>query len=155
MWGGAVRSRTTFVLLMYLAVPVLVLVACTRAGSPPPDLKATEAAIRVALTALAASSRTPVPTPTATPSPPPSPTATVHATGLAPAPQPAPATSTPTPSPSPTATPILYTVQFGDTLARIAQRHGVTVEALAQANNIANPNLIYVGQVLVIPTPSP
>ncbi len=44
-----------------------------------------------------------------------------------------------------------YTVRAGDTLSSIAARHGTTVSALAAANNIANPNLIRVGQVLVIP----
>lgn len=44
-----------------------------------------------------------------------------------------------------------YTVQRGDTLSAIAMRFGTTVSALAQANNIWNPNLIYVGQVLTIP----
>lgn len=44
-----------------------------------------------------------------------------------------------------------YTVQRGDTLGRIAKEHGVSVSDLAAANNIANPNLIHPGQVLVIP----
>ncbi|MBN2303189.1 MAG: LysM peptidoglycan-binding domain-containing protein [Anaerolineae bacterium] len=44
-----------------------------------------------------------------------------------------------------------YTVVAGDTLSRIAARFGTTVAALVQANNIVNPNLIYVGQVLTIP----
>jgi LysM repeat protein len=44
-----------------------------------------------------------------------------------------------------------YTVQAGDTLARIAARYGVNVYTLAQANNIYNFNLIYTGQVLRIP----
>lgn len=44
-----------------------------------------------------------------------------------------------------------YTVQSGDTLGSIASRYGVTVDALAEANNIDNPNLIAVGQVLTIP----
>jgi LysM repeat protein len=43
-----------------------------------------------------------------------------------------------------------YEVRPGDTLARIASEHGTTVSALAQANSIANPNLIRVGQVLTI-----
>ena len=44
-----------------------------------------------------------------------------------------------------------YTVQRGDTLFSIAVRFGTTVFALQQANNIANPNFIYPGQVLTIP----
>jgi LysM repeat protein len=45
-----------------------------------------------------------------------------------------------------------YVVQPGDNLYRIAARFGVSVAALQQANGIANPNLIFVGQVLLIPT---
>lgn len=45
-----------------------------------------------------------------------------------------------------------YTVQRGDTLAAIATRFGVTIAQLKQANNIANANQIYTGQVLTIPT---
>lgn len=44
-----------------------------------------------------------------------------------------------------------YTVQPGDTLGQIATRFGVSVEALAAANAIADVNQISVGQVLVIP----
>ncbi|MCA9960313.1 MAG: LysM peptidoglycan-binding domain-containing protein, partial [Anaerolineales bacterium] len=66
----------------------------------------------------------------------------------------------PTGDPSPPSTPGTYTVQSGDTLFRIATRFGTTVEAIVAANNIANANLINVGQVLIIPggsgvTPSP
>jgi LysM repeat protein len=60
----------------------------------------------------------------------------------------------PPPPPSPTPPPggqTTYVVQRGDTLSRIASRFGTTVALLVQANNIANPNLIYVGQVLLIP----
>lgn len=41
----------------------------------------------------------------------------------------------------------------GETLTRIAWRYGTTVQAIAAANGIANPNRIYVGQVLRIPCP--
>ncbi len=44
-----------------------------------------------------------------------------------------------------------YTVRAGDTLAEIAARFGVTIQALVQANNIENVDYIEVGQVLVIP----
>lgn len=45
-----------------------------------------------------------------------------------------------------------YTVQAGDTLSRIASRFGVTIDEIAEANNIENPNEIEVGQVLTIPS---
>jgi len=66
-------------------------------------------------------------------------------------PQPPPPTVAPTPLP-PTQT---YVVQPGDTLTAIAARFGTTVQALVVANNIVNPNLIFVGQVLVIPGTGP
>ena len=44
-----------------------------------------------------------------------------------------------------------YTVRSGDTLARIAARHGTTVSALARANGISNLNLIVVGKTLNLP----
>lgn len=44
-----------------------------------------------------------------------------------------------------------YTVQPGDTLSKIARENNTTVDELVKANNIANPNLINVGQNLVIP----
>ena len=46
-----------------------------------------------------------------------------------------------------------YTVQAGDTLGAIANQFGVTVEAIVEANGLANPDLIEVGQVLIIPAP--
>ena len=44
-----------------------------------------------------------------------------------------------------------YNVAVGDTLSAIAERFGTTWQALAQANNIANPNLIFPNQTLTIP----
>ena len=46
---------------------------------------------------------------------------------------------------------VTYTVKSGDTLSGIASKYGTTVNAIASANGISNPNLIYVGQVLTIP----
>jgi LysM repeat protein len=48
-----------------------------------------------------------------------------------------------------------YVVQRGDNLFRIALRFHTSVVALANANHIANPNRIFVGQVLTIPGPTP
>jgi len=44
-----------------------------------------------------------------------------------------------------------YIVARGDTLGRIAKHYHTTVQALANANHIANPNIIYVGQKLAVP----
>ena len=39
----------------------------------------------------------------------------------------------------------------GENLFRISLRYGVSLQALAYANGIYNPNWVYAGQVLVIP----
>lgn len=52
------------------------------------------------------------------------------------------------------ATFVSYTVVPGDTLAIIARRAGTSADALAQANHLVNPNLIYVGQTLLVPSGS-
>jgi LysM repeat protein len=44
-----------------------------------------------------------------------------------------------------------YRVAPGDTLSGIAEQHGVSTAQLASANNIANPNLIFIGQELKVP----
>ncbi|MGQ9598613.1 MAG: LysM peptidoglycan-binding domain-containing protein [Anaerolineae bacterium] len=46
----------------------------------------------------------------------------------------------------------IYVVRSGDTLASIASRHGVSVSAIVSANGLANPNYIYPGQRLHIPS---
>lgn len=46
----------------------------------------------------------------------------------------------------------IYVVQPGDTLVRIAQRFGVTVEALQQLNQFPDPSRLVVGQAILIPT---
>lgn len=54
----------------------------------------------------------------------------------------------------------IYVVKKGDTLSGIAAKYGTTYQKLAQYNNIANPNVIFVGQKIKIPkgsasTPAP
>ncbi|HXQ95553.1 MAG TPA: LysM peptidoglycan-binding domain-containing protein [Candidatus Acidoferrales bacterium] len=49
------------------------------------------------------------------------------------------------------ASPQYHVVARGETLTSIAEQYGVTVQALAAANGISNPNAIYAGQRLVIP----
>jgi LysM repeat protein len=46
---------------------------------------------------------------------------------------------------------LLYTVQPGDALSSIAARSGTTIDALVEANCLANANLIIVGQKLRVP----
>jgi LysM repeat protein len=46
----------------------------------------------------------------------------------------------------------IHVVQWGETLSIIADRYGVTVDAIMTANGLTDPNLIYVGQRLIIPT---
>ncbi len=60
-----------------------------------------------------------------------------------------------TASAAPSASGLVHVVKYGDTLYSIARTYGTTVWAISAANGIANPNLIWVGQRLVIPTGAP
>jgi LysM repeat protein len=76
-------------------------------------------------------------------------------------PAPVAAPPTATPAPQPTATPkpatnnsgntTVHTVASGDTLSSIAAQYNVSWEAVANYNNITNPNVLYIGQKLNIP----
>ncbi len=62
----------------------------------------------------------------------------------------------PTPNPTrprPSTASTEYTVQQGDTLAGIAVANGVSLELLSEINQLDNPNLLTVGQVLQLPAP--
>jgi polysaccharide biosynthesis protein PslG len=61
---------------------------------------------------------------------------------------------TPTPTSTPSQSTTTYTVVRGDTLFRVAIRFNTTVSRLISLNNLANPNIIYVGQRLTVPTQS-
>jgi LysM repeat protein len=45
----------------------------------------------------------------------------------------------------------VHIVQWGETLSLIANRYGVTVDAILAANDVSNPDFVYVGQRLIIP----
>ncbi|MCB8943400.1 MAG: LysM peptidoglycan-binding domain-containing protein [Ardenticatenaceae bacterium] len=62
-----------------------------------------------------------------------------------------PATTTTPPS----ACGLQHIVQYGETLGRIALNYGLSWTAVAQANNLPNPNFIYAGQRLCIPSVNP
>lgn len=73
--------------------------------------------------------------------------------------QPPIATSTAAPvAAPPTATPtpitIIYVVVAGDTVSKIAQKFGVSVDDIVKANKLADPSKIQVGQRLTISTTS-
>lgn len=61
---------------------------------------------------------------------------------------PAPAAAT---APTTTGQTTTYTVVAGDTLAAIARRYGTTIDELVRLNNIANPNVLSLGQQLIVP----
>ncbi len=45
---------------------------------------------------------------------------------------------------------VIVTVEVGDSLTKIAKRHDTSVEAIMELNDIDDPNLLFVGQELVI-----
>ena len=65
------------------------------------------------------------------------------------------ASGEPVPQPTPAPSTDAYIVQPGDTLSSIALRHGVTVWALVQANELSDWHTIYAGQSLIIPGNTP
>ena len=60
------------------------------------------------------------------------------------------------PTPTPAPTPIVYVIQGGDTMSKIATEHGVTLDQLMAANpDIKDANKIVEGQQIIIPAPEP
>jgi LysM repeat protein len=55
------------------------------------------------------------------------------------------------PTEAPTPAPLVYIVQEGDTLSAIAQRYGVTIDEIVAANGLPNPDVLSIGQTIVIP----
>ena len=80
------------------------------------------------------------------------PTYTPYPTFTPPATQTALPTATPTMTLMPT--PVTYVVRPGDSLNSIAVQYGISPAVLVDANAIQNVDVITVGQVLVIPSPS-
>ena len=161
-------NRTRLFLLLSTLVVLGLMTSCYREAAPDvtptpaggaqvappdegmPDIMATAAANSALATQAAqeGAETPPAEPPTATP-PPPTETPTAE-----------PATPEPTvvvPPPTPTSQPapsgqVTHVVRQGENLFRIALHYGTSVEAIASANGIANPALIYVGQRLTIST---
>jgi LysM repeat protein len=130
--------------------------AATATPSPAEEASATpEPLTTVTPSPAEETSTTPDPAATATPSPAEEASVTPDPAATA-TPSPAEETSTtpqatPAATPTPTPEPAVYVVQAGDSLAAIARAYGVSAEAIVEANNIQDPNLIDVGQALIIP----
>lgn len=58
----------------------------------------------------------------------------------------------PTQSVPPAASTTIYTVVRGDTLYRIALKYNTNTQQLITLNSLTNPNIIYIGQNLIVPT---
>ncbi|MCZ7573639.1 MAG: LysM peptidoglycan-binding domain-containing protein [Ardenticatenaceae bacterium] len=128
------RPSTLYMDLVALVVTVVVVgaLATTQLAAPPvptPTPRPRRKAVVVP----------PSPTPSAVPTESPAPSATATVAVI------------PTATPSPV---VEYTVQPGDTLLAIAARFAVTIEALRQANGLSS-DMLQIGQVLVIPVPTP
>ena len=59
--------------------------------------------------------------------------------------------SRPAPSPTVVASENVYVVKTGDSLSKIAAKHGVNARELAELNKITDPNRIRIGQKLILP----
>ena len=160
------KKKTLVILTLALLVAALT-AGCRRAK--PAVVSEVEAVPTPTIPAGAGRTVVPVfsPTPTSEATPPTTPTPSaepatatpVTATEVSPTPVP---TSTPVPTAVPTAVPTvaptaevsgprIHVVQPGENLFRIALHYGMTWKALAAANGIVNPDLIYSGQRLIIP----
>jgi LysM repeat protein len=157
--GGSRTGQGVLAGLLVLAFAVVVITRTGPSPGGPPGASgvlgggstpgATQPGIDLASPSVAASA-TPLRSPSSQ-----LPTAGGATPSATPSSAPATPTSRPTRPPA-TATPAppatrQYTVKPGDTLSGIAARFGTTVKILAALNNIANPQLIRAGQVLLIP----
>jgi LysM repeat protein len=61
------------------------------------------------------------------------------------------ATADPAATPAASAEGTEYVIQVGDSLSGVADRFGIPVAAIVEANNLDNPDFVFVGQRLIIP----
>ena len=136
-------------LLVFMCLVLVATAAGCRLVAPTPDPAEIERLVAAAVRATIEAMPTATPYPTYTPVPP-VPTYTAS-TGVN-TPRPAyTATVVPiTPGSQPGAAFRTHIVVAGDTLSGIAKEYGTTVEAIMAANQISDPELIVIGQVLSI-----
>ena len=143
------RPRRRITLIALTVVLALVLTSCF--GDDEPDETTTT-------TTEQTSAPPPPPDPTPTTQPPVVETTTTTTEIIVVAPPDDPVVPPPDPPPPPPDDPVvddtgalIYTVQAGDTLFSIAQRFGVSLDDVIEANNISNPDVIFEGETLTIP----
>lgn len=98
------------------------------------------------VTVVEASPQIIVSTPTDNPTPIP-----VQTIVLSPVPQQPLSNPTANATPPPVDIPSIHTVQSGDTLSGIAASYGVTVDAILSVNELLDPNILSVGQQILLP----
>ncbi len=137
--GRTGRRRRFRVSLAVVVVAVFAIAAVagwlmTRPSAPPAGGAAASPSASPVVSPGASTTRSPSSTPSSAASPRP--------------------TSTPGTSPTDaTPAPIIHAVVRGETLSSIANRYGVTIAAIQEANGLADPNYIVGGQRLIIPPP--
>lgn len=136
--------RPTFLLIVVLIVLVaLTLVACEKERPAPTPSRTTPAPVTTAVS-------TAQPPSAATQAAPAAAQPTAAATPAAPTPEPVVVTPSGASGSTGGGQAFTYTVAAGDTLATIATKFGTTPEALAQLNNLSDPNALVLGQQLKI-----
>ena len=134
------RGRIYWSAILTLVIGSLVAVVLTLT---PPQNEASGLIVINSTATPKASTETPTTRSTSTPISTPTPTPTSTSTSTP--------TSTPTPTPTPTPT-IKHTVLDGETISGIATRYGLTTQQIMEMNPKLNPNLIFAGEVILIPT---
>jgi LysM repeat protein len=135
-------KRATLVVFICLVLAATA-TAC-RLIAPTPDPAVIQRLVAEAVRATLEAMPTATPYPTYTPVPP-APTYTPRPIIISGTPVPA------TPELRPGSTFVTHIVVAGDTLSGIAKEYGTTIEAIMAVNDISDPGLIIVGQVLTIP----
>lgn len=124
-----------------------------RTANPGINASALTVGATVKLPSGTAAATPPAPPPTNTPAPPPADTP-VPPPADTPAPPPVDTPAPPAATPTAAAAGQTYTVQAGDIPVTIAQKFGITVEALLAANPGLDPRDMHVGDVVNIPPPA-
>ena len=122
-----IKLRAHLMGLLFILASCGQAVTVTPSPSPPPTAAPTSLLSPVALP-TAVTSPTPIPRPPSTP--------------------------IPSATPEPTATPIIYVIKEGDTLLAVAIRHGIPLDAIQLANPGLRPELLQIGQQVILPPPS-